>query len=220
MGGPTAQRLIPALGYRALTPMYDFVVRITTRERRFKRALIEQAALVPGQRVLDLATGTGTLAIWMKQRHPQTAVTAIDGDPQVLELARRKSAATGVDVDWALAMATELPFPDGHFDSVTSSLFFHHLNWDDKTRTACEIARVLKPGGELHVADWGRPSNRLLRSLFLAVQWLDGFANTRDHVEGRLPQLFVQCGFSDVAVTRSFDTMLGTLDLLRATRVT
>lgn len=214
----TNQRLIPALGYRALTPLYDVVVRATTRERRFKRALIEQAALAPGQRVLDLATGTGTLAIWIKRCQPEAAVTAVDGDPQVLEMARRKGAAAGVDIEWVQALATELPFPAAHFDRVTSSLFFHHLDWESKARTAQEIARVLKPGGELHVADWGRPSNALLRGLFLAVQCLDGFENTRDHAAGRLPEVFAHSGFANVVVAQSFDTMLGTIDLLGATR--
>ena len=73
-------RYVPALRFRWLTPAYDVVVRATTRERTVKRALIAQANLAAGQRVLDLACGTGTLAIWIKQHCPQASVTGIDGD--------------------------------------------------------------------------------------------------------------------------------------------
>ena len=78
---------VPALGFHWLTPAYDLVVRATTRERTFKSALIGQANLRPGQQLLDLACGTGTLAIWIKQRQPDVNVTAIDGDTNILAIA-------------------------------------------------------------------------------------------------------------------------------------
>ena len=61
-----------------------------------------------------------------------------------------------------------LPYPAAHFDRVVSSLFFHHLTWEDKERTALELLRVLKPVAALHVADWGRADNALMRGLFVA----------------------------------------------------
>ena len=67
MQTPTEPKYVPALGYHWLTPYYDAVVGTTTRERSFKHALIKQAGFEPGQQVLDLASGTGTLAIWIKQ---------------------------------------------------------------------------------------------------------------------------------------------------------
>ena len=215
---PPVRRYVPALGHDWLTPCYDVVVGATTRERLFKRALIEQAGLEPGQRVLDLASGTGTLAIWMKQRQPSLVVSGVDGDPAILAIAGRKAASAGVVVEWVHALATELPFPAQSFDRITSSLFFHHLAWDDKARTAREAWRVLRPGGELHVADWGRPASPLQRGLFLAIQLLDGFENTKDNLAGRLVELFEDVGFVDVAAPRAFRTMFGTLALYRATK--
>ena len=73
-------KYVPALGYHWLTPYYDAVVGTTTRERSFKKALIKQARFAPGQHVLDLASGTGTLAIWIKKHQPQTNVTGVDGE--------------------------------------------------------------------------------------------------------------------------------------------
>jgi ubiquinone/menaquinone biosynthesis C-methylase UbiE len=212
------ERYVPALGLRCLTPAYDAVVRTTTRERRVKRALIEQARLAPGFRVLDLATGTGTLAIWMKQVEPRLDVVAIDGDADVLEIARRKAGRAALVIEWLQAFAQHLPLPTAHFDRVVSSLFFHHLSADAKLRTAHEVFRVIKPGGELHVADWGRPTGPAMRGLFFAVQLLDGFENTRDNVEGKLVPLFQQAGFVDVATDASFDTALGTIVLYRGTK--
>lgn len=124
----------------------------------------------------------------------------------------------GADVRFDRARSDSLPYPDASFDRVLSSLFFHHLAWPDKVRTAREAFRVLTPGGELHVADWGRPENVLMRTLFLAVQCLDGFENTRDNVAGRLIPLFEEAGFSEVGECRTFSTMLGTIALYRAVK--
>lgn len=214
----SAPRFVPALGRAWLTPYYDVVVRTTTRERRFKRTLIEQAGLEPGQRVLDLATGTGTLSIWMKEHQPSLDIAAVDGDPAILSIASGKAAKVNADVRWIEALSTELPFPDAHFDRVVSSLFFHHLTPANKARTAGEAFRVLKPGGELHVADWGLPAGPLMRGLFLTIQLLDGFENTRDNLEGKLIPLFEQAGFVNVGQRQAFNTIYGTMALYAAVR--
>jgi SAM-dependent methyltransferase len=101
-----------------------------------------------------------------------------------------------------------------------SSLFFHHLCWRDKERTARELYRVLRPGGELHVADWGYPTGPVMRAAFVTVQLLDGFANTQDNVQGKLIPLFQGAGFGNVAEARTFSTLVGTLALYRAVKPT
>jgi ubiquinone/menaquinone biosynthesis C-methylase UbiE len=207
---------VPALRFRWLTPAYDMVVRSTTRERTFKTALLAQAGIAPGHRVLDLACGTGTLAIWIKQREPGAVVTGVDGDPEVLKIAARKTRAAGVSVVLEHALSWALPFPDGSFDRIVCTLFFHHLAPLDKVRTARELYRALNAGGELHLADWGKPTSALMHAAFLSVRVFDGFENTRDHAAGALPRYFREAGFADVAETRSLSTMFGTMTLLRA----
>lgn len=207
---------VQALSYQWLTPYYDAVVGATTREGVFKRALVQQASIRPGHQVLDLASGTGTLAIWIKRGQPSAAVTGVDGDPAILSIARRKAQRATVAVQFDQALSYNLPYPAAHFDRVVSSLFFHHLTWPDKERTAREVFRVLKPGGELHVADWGAPANALMRGLFLSIQMLDGFPNTQDNVSGRLIELFREAGFARVAERQTFSTMFGTMALYAA----
>ena len=218
MQKPTEPKYVPALGFHWLTPYYDAVVGTTTRERSFKQALIKQARFEPGQRVLDLASGTGTLAIWIKQYQPQANVTGVDGDPAILSLATHKAQKANVSVQFDRALSYSLPYPAAHFDRVVSSLFFHHLSWENKERTAQELFRVLKPGAELHVADWGRATNALMRGLFLFVQLLDGFKNTQDNVSGKLITLFEQAGFVEVTQRQTFSTVYGTMALYSAVK--
>lgn len=207
---------VPALGYRWLTPAYDAVVRYTTRERRFKSALLEQAALRAGERVLDLACGTATLTIAAKQRAPSAQITGLDADPEILQRARAKAVAAGVELQFNEALSHRMPYADAQFDRVLCSLFFHHLERDSKLSTFREIYRVLRPGGELHLADWGQAANPLMRALFYLVQLLDGFTNTADNVAGKLPDFMRQSGFADVSERRRFATPLGTLSLYSA----
>ena len=216
MQNPIEPKYVPALGYHWLTPYYDAVVGTTTRERSFKHALIKQARFEPGQQVLDLASGTGTLAIWIKQHQPQANVTGVDGDPAILSLATHKAKKANVSVQFDRALSYNLPYPAVHFDRVVSSLFFHHLSWENKERTVQELFRVLKPGAELHVADWGRADNILMRGLFLFVQLLDGFKNTQDNVSGKLVTLFEQAGFVEVTQRQTFSTIYGTMALYSA----
>ena len=213
-----AERYIPALAYRWLTPLYDPLVRWTTRERAFKAALLDQAKLQPGDRVLDVGCGTATLTIAAKQGSPASDIRGLDGDPQILQRARAKAQAAGVDLCFEQAMSHQTPFREASFDVVLSSLFFHHLTRDAKLATLREMLRVLKPGAELHVADWGKAANPLMRALFCVVQLLDGFETTADNVAGRLPEFMRQSGFEEVSETRRFLTPLGTISLHSARR--
>lgn len=209
---------IPPLRFSWLTRAYDPIVRVTTRERRFKALLVAQLGLHPGMRVLDLGCGTGTLTLEIKRACPGAEVSAIDGDRDAIAIARRKIEAAGATIELQQALATELPFADASFDRVVSSLVFHHLDRETKRNALREVVRVLSTGGELHVADWGRPHGPVMRAAFLGVQLLDGFLTTRDSVEGILPRLFADAGLHDVKETQRLRTPLGTISLYRARR--
>ena len=126
-GNSDRGRYVPALRFGRLTGVYDPVVRTTTREAEFKRRLLAQAGLKSGQRILDLGCGTGTLAVQAKLSEPAAEVVGLDGDPEVLDRARRKAEAAGAEVEFDEGLSTELPYEGDSFDLVLVTLFFHHL---------------------------------------------------------------------------------------------
>jgi ubiquinone/menaquinone biosynthesis C-methylase UbiE len=209
---------LPALRFRALTPAFDAVVRLTSRETAFKEALLVQAAVAPGQRVLDLGCGTGTLAILVKQRQPEAQVLGLDADAEILELAQRKADRAGIEIEFARGLADQLPAADASYDRVVSTLFFHHLASATKQAVLGEIARVLKPGGQLHVADWTEPADPLQAALSWQVRLFDGRKPTEENFTGQLPKLIAGAGLSDVRETRLLRTPLGTIGLISARR--
>jgi ubiquinone/menaquinone biosynthesis C-methylase UbiE len=214
--GVDRARYVPALRFRSLTPFYDPVARWATRERTSKERLLDQAGLEPGQRILDVGCGTGTLLLAAKSRQPRVDAVGLDGDPEILARAREKAAEAGIEARFDEAMSFEMPYPDRSFDRVLSSLFFHHLTTADKERTLAEIRRVLKPGGELHVADFGRGSDPLMRAAFGAIRLIDGLEQTRANAAGKLPELFERAGLRDARAGTRLRTVFGTLTLYRA----
>ena len=204
-------KYIPALSWKVLTPFYDIFFRWTMREELFKRRLIEQAQIRPGQRVLDLGCGTGTLTVMVKQAHPNSEVIGLDGDPQILEIARHKANRAGASITFDEGMAHQLLYPDTSFDRVLSSMVFHHLTTQDKQKTLAEIYRVLKADGELHLVDFGVPDGFYARIISLLMR---RFERVDDNINGHIPEMFVRAKFS-VAKTSEFSTLFGTLALLR-----
>jgi ubiquinone/menaquinone biosynthesis C-methylase UbiE len=215
---PGHKSFIPGLGYHRLTAFYDPVVALLLREGTWKAALVEDVAPKPGERILDLGCGTGTLAVLIKTAEPEAKVFGLDPDPAMLERGAAKADRAGVRISFERRFADELGAPEDPescYDKVVSSLMFHHLDSEAKRRALKGIMAWLRPGGTLHIADWGRPQNLLMRCLFLTVQLDDGFAATRDNVLGRLPVLMCDAGFEEVAETRRYATALGSLSFYR-----
>jgi ubiquinone/menaquinone biosynthesis C-methylase UbiE len=209
-------RFIPALRFDSLTGLFDPVSKLTAREGAFKRRVLERAALVEGQRVLDLACGTGTLALAAARSVPGLRVTGVDGDRAILERARAKA---GREVAFDQGLSTELPYEDESFDVVLSTLFFHHLSEEAKLRSAEEVRRVLRPAGRVVIGDVGRPQDPLMRlAVRLTVQLLDGLDVTSGNVAGRLPATLRAGGLEDVRVTDRLRTPIGTLEIVTARR--
>jgi cyclopropane fatty-acyl-phospholipid synthase-like methyltransferase len=211
-------RYVPALGRDSLTMLYDPVLKLATRERTFKERLLRQAHLGDGVEVLDLGCGTGTLAVWAKQRVPAASIVGLDGDERMLAKARAKAARAGVEIGFDQGLSVDLPYPDGSFDRVVTSLFFHHLTDRDKERTIGEIRRVLREAGELHVADWGEPADPFMSALSQSIRLLDGSETTRANLAGELPGLFERGGLRNVRTHGGLRTISGSLAFYSAER--
>lgn len=138
------------------------------REKGIRRKTIELAGVGPGESVLDVGCGTGTLTLAAKAAAGTGGrVSGIDPSPEMVEAARRKAARTRSDVQFRVGVVEALPFPDASFDVVLSSLMLHHLPVDVKRQGFAEIARVLRPGGRFFAVDFvgGGPGHVLGRLL-------------------------------------------------------
>ena len=204
------EEYIPALGLRILTPFYDFIQKWIVRDKRYKSRLIEQAEIQPGMRVMDLGCGTGTLAIMAKRAQPNAEVVGLDADPEMLKMAYTKKDQENLDVKFDVGFTNDLPYPDASFDRVLSSIMIHHLKTPDKEKTAREIYRVLKPGGQLHVIDFGKPSTFYGK---LLGPFLHKFEEANDNIDGKLPIIFREAGLN-VQEKGDFWTFFGDLTFL------
>jgi len=207
------EQYIPALSFDWLTPLYDPILKGIFHEEHFKQILLGQADLQPGHSVLDLGCGTATLTILLKRAQPEAFIAGLDGDAQVLTITAHKVSVAEFSFPLLQGMAFQLPFGNQSFDRVLSSLVFHHLNTANKQRTLAEVYRILRPQGELHILDFGRPDNVLAQLISLITR---NFEEVADNIDGLLPGMFRHAGFIEVEETAHFMTIMGTLTLYKA----
>lgn len=210
---------IPALRFKRLTPAFDFVAAVFVGDRAIKRRVLTHAAIASGEEVLDVGCGTGTLAVAAARAAPNVRVTGLDADASILSRARRRATGAGLETEFSEGMSTALPYANGSFDIVLSTLFFHHLPDDAKRQTAAEVVRVLRPGGRLVVGDLGRPHDRLMRvAVRVTTQLLDGVATTALNVRGELPDVLSGAGLRAVSVRERMRMPTGTYEVITAAR--
>lgn len=198
------------------TRNYDRAIRIWTREQRWRNALLAATAPVAGETIVDFGCGTGTFAVMLKTAQPEVRVIGIDPDEEALAIARAKADQARVEVEWRRGFAADLEA--GTADAAVSSLVFHQMPIAEKARAFDALLQVLRPGGRLLIADYGRQRG-LMRLLFRAtIQRLDGVADTQPNADGILPDLIRDAGFVDVREIDRVHTVTGTIMLLGAKR--
>jgi ubiquinone/menaquinone biosynthesis C-methylase UbiE len=200
---------LPAAGHDALLPCYDLISRLLGM-RKVHQTLIAQAGLADSRRVLEIGCGTGNLIIRAKRDYPQLEAVGCDPDPRALERARRKTDAVRLEQGYA----ERLPYADGEFDRVLSSMMLHHINDDAKPAAAAEIFRVLRPGGRLHLVDIGGE----VADGGLAARLIRRNPHAAGNLGDAIPRLLRGAGFDCTEVASHRQRVVGQLTYYRATR--
>ena len=158
-----------------------------------RKRSIALAELKPGERVLDVGCGPGSLTIpAAKAVGKEGQVAGIDASPEMIGVAKGKAGKQGLEIDFRVAPIEALPFEDGEFDVVLSSLMLHHLPDEVKVQGLGQVLRVLKPGGRLIAIDiaGGHGPLSFLMGLF-------GHKLPRDYAE-QLQAMMQTAGFEAV----------------------
>lgn len=177
-------------------PFYDWGCRAVGLGRNFRDETLRHAALMPGERVLDVGCGTGVLTRLAAQAVGSAGhVVGIDPAPRMIAVARENAAQTGSQAEFKLAVIERLPFADNSFDVVLSSMMLHHLPPDLKRDGLAEVYRVLKPGGRLAAVDIDRPAHPLWWPFAWPLLLMPG---TVSNMRGEIPGYLRAAGFNPV----------------------
>ena len=203
---------LPAAGHDWALPFYDTMTRVFGIDRARGRFLAD-AELCARQRILDVGCGTGTFAVLIRTSNPDAEVVGLDPDAKALRRAKQKAERAGVRIPFDQGSATDLPYADGSFDRVLSSFMFHHLPFAQKPVVLQEFRRVLRPGGALHLIDFGGPDAgaRGVRGWFLRRH-----KHTRNNFGERIPTQLSEAGFARVRLVSQQMLLAGPVAHYRA----
>jgi ubiquinone/menaquinone biosynthesis C-methylase UbiE len=215
-GGDSAHHT-PPLGHRALTPLYDYAIASLTREKTWRKALVAAISPQTNDRILDIGSGTGSLALAIHQACPGARYVGIDPDQDAVKRAINKTAKLNGDIQFRCGYfsAEEDYFPAPP-TIIVSSLVLHQVSLLEKRRIITDAKKSLAPGGSLLIADYGYQQG-VQKMLFRAtVQALDGVVNTQPNADGVLESLLADAGFKAIDAEHEIHTLTGTITIFSA----
>ena len=171
-------------------PLYDWLAPLMTlgSEHRLHRRVVARLALDRPAAVLDVGCGTGTLTRQIYDALPASGPRrgcGVDAAEAMIAVASKK-AGDRPGLEFAAALAEELPYPDASFDRTLSTFFFHHLNFGLKVKSLAEIWRVLRPGGQAAILDVDIPYSLFGTICAWSGYWLFHQAEIAENIRGKL----------------------------------
>lgn len=203
---------------RAGALVYDLLFPVVTREWAWRPLLLSAVVAGAATRsgvdrvILDAGAGTGNQALALAAAAPGARVLAVEPGP-VVHAARRKSNPHGVA--WVRADARALPLADASVDRVVVTLALHHMSPVVRAAALAEFRRVLRPDGRLHVVEFARPADPLMRAVSAVARRLDDPEGMREPYAGRVPAILRAAGFR-VRPGQRRRTPAGVLELTEA----
>ncbi len=151
--------------FNQLAPKYDYLNGVITMgmQTRYKTQVIERSPLKNGDRILDICTGSGDMALLMAKMFPKSRIIGVDVAEKMLEIASRKAVGIS-NVEFKSADAMDLPYPDKVFDVTMMSYGLRNLT--DFKKGIFEMQRVTKPGGAIIIVDLGKPSGIFNKTIY------------------------------------------------------
>ncbi len=190
---------LPPFSAHVLTPLYDAVNSLVGLGPRFLKKVLAVAEIRSGDVVVDIGCGTGVLLALGKKQFPNARFIGIDPDAQALEIAKRRFRKNDLDVEIVRAFGESTGLPDASVNVIMSSLALHHLPEHAKVGAIREMYRILKPGGEIIIADFGPTRMKFITyilPLFENVEYLKG------NLKGMLVQYLHKARFENVQILK------------------
>ena len=190
-----------------MVPSYDSYMKRMTfgREHILREETVRLAQVVPGNSVLEVGCGTGTLTLAAKrQAGPSGKVYGIDIIPGMIEASQHKAAQAKEEITFQLGGIDNIPFPANHFDVVLCSFMIFHMSEQTRRKGITEVYRVLKPQGRWLVLDLTLPTQPLQR--FIAQKLLGGMLQHELH---ELIPLMEAAGFSNIEIAQAKFRLMG-----------
>ncbi len=207
----------PALGFAALSPLYDWAILRLTREHIWRHEFVNQISAQPSDSIIDVGSGTGSLAVDLLQRSPKTSYIGIDPDADIVKRAQIKADKAEICAQFETGFFSADLLANKSVNKIISSLVFHQVPLDEKQRIIDLAYEKLPKNGEIHIADYGLQKSLLMKFLFrITVQLIDGVRDTTPNAQGILPVLLAKAGFMDIRETRRIPTLTGTICMYMA----
>ncbi len=212
----------PPLGFKVLTPLYDSAIASLTREGRWRSDFVDAINPQAEDIIVDVGSGTGSLAKALLSRQPNSVFFGIDPDKEAIARAVKKLSRHNLKADFVHGYLERDLFDEGEgATKIVSSLVLHQVPLAEKSRILMTMHQVLRGGGKCLIADYGHQKTWLSRLLFrLTVQALDGKADTQPNADGILPDLMREAGIEDVRELSRISTPTGVISIYQAVKPT